>query len=311
MSVERRAFLKKGLAAGAAAVGIAGCRPGISGEAGAEGVPAGEPTTALTVDGRLVQINGAPARPLPPSDPAVRRGVPGRKWVMVIDLAACDGCSECTLACNVDHHIPAGREWLRVFRMQDSPDTTPYWFPKPCFQCDNPPCTKVCPVDATFKREDGIVLIDNERCIGCRFCMAACPYSTRVFNWARTGPTEAELAYSPETGLPRQVGTVEKCDFCPEMLGAGLLPACVMACSMGAIYMGDQNDDAVTNGVGETVQLSKLLVDRAGYRHMADLGTQPRVFYLPPSGRRYPPPEAPRTHAGHHDAHASSSENVS
>jgi molybdopterin-containing oxidoreductase family iron-sulfur binding subunit len=235
-----------------------------------------------------------------------RAGVPGRKWVMVIDLAKCDGCRNCTIECNRMHHTPKEREWIRVFRMKDAEHTAPYWFPKPCFHCDNPPCTKVCPVGATFKRQDGIVLIDSDRCIGCRFCMAACPYSTRFFNWDRPPKSpEPSTAYSPETGHPRRVGTVEKCDFCPEMARHGVLPGCVTGCTMGAMYFGDQNEDAVTNSDGETLQWSRLLEDRAGYRYLAELGTEPRVYYLPPKHREYPGPaiRKPEKHPGHHPAH--------
>jgi len=241
---------------------------------------------------------GAPHRHLPPTDPAVRRGVPGRKWVMVIDLAKCDGCGKCSEACAKMHFIPPDRQWIKVLRVKDSEESVPYYFPQPCFQCDNPPCTKVCPVDATFKRQDGIVLIDNDRCIGCRFCMAACPYNARSFNWGTpVEPDEArEHEYSPERGTPRKVGTVEKCDFCPDIAVQGKLPPCTDICPMGAIYYGDENEDAVTNAKGETVRFKKLLEDHAGYQHRAELGTKPRVHYLPPHNRMYPPPKEVSKH---------------
>jgi len=229
---------------------------------------------------------------------AARVGVPGRKWIMAIDLAKCDGCGKCSEACSKMHFIPPTREWIKVLKIKDSDKTAPYYFPQPCFQCDNPPCTKVCPVDATFKRQDGVVLIDNDRCIGCRLCMAACPYNVRSFNWEITEEAaEAHGAtYSPEHGFPRKVGTVEKCDFCPDMAAAGKLPACAHICPMGAIYYGDENEDAVTSGLGETVRLSKLLKDRAGYRQMEELGTKPRVYYLPPKDRMYSAPGEARQH---------------
>ena len=242
------------------------------------------------------QLDAGPNMPphphLPPSDPAARRGVPGRKWIMVIDLAKCDGCGKCTQACSKMHFIPPDRQWIKVLRIKDSELTAPFNFPQPCFHCDNPPCTKVCPVDATFKRSDGIVLIDNDRCIGCRMCMAACPYGARSFNWSGLPADAAENQheYSPETGVPRKVGTVEKCDFCPDLAAKGILPACSSICPMGAIYYGDENEDAVTNGKGETERLHKLLEDRAAYRFMEELGTKPRVYYLPPKNRMYPPP---------------------
>ena len=300
---KRREFLKQSLLAiGAAVTGAA-----VSKAAGAVVNPhehvhgSGAPSTtpALTTDGRLIQVESNSTTHVhmgrAVSDPQVRIGMPNRKWIMVIDLSKCDGCKACTTACNKAHDTPGDREWIRVLRMQDSKDATPYFLPKPCFHCDIPPCTKVCPVDATFKRQDGIVLVDNERCIGCRFCIAACPYSTRFFNWGppKNSPEGLKLGYSPERGYPRRVGTVEKCDFCPEMLEMGELPHCASGCPMGAIYFGDQLEDAVTNSKGETERLSKLLKDRAGYRFMEELGTEPRTFYLPPKNRMYPAPGEP------------------
>ena len=299
MSMGRREFLRTGLLATGAAAGGVAVKEGLAAE---RAEAAGRKmTVALTPDGQLVAVpTGAPAVPLPPTAAEVRRGIPGRKWVMVIDLAKCDGCGNCVSACRKAHFIPTDREWIRLYKKQDSPETAPYWFPKPCFHCDNPPCTKVCPVGATFKRDDGIVLIDNERCIGCRFCMAACPFSARVFNWSRPDDPGASRpgAAEPEGGLPRRVGTVEKCDFCPDNLRQGKMPHCVMACDMTAIYFGDQNEDAVTNSAGETVRLAQLLRDRAGYRHLDDLGTSPRVYYLPPSNRRFPAPGEAGAHTG-------------
>jgi Fe-S-cluster-containing dehydrogenase component len=304
MRIPRREFVKQSIVALGAAAGApaltkaatAMAMPEPQHGADASAMPDMPGMAAMTAEGKLVQVPaGAMAHHpagLPPDDPRVRAGVPGRKWIMVVDLSKCDGCKKCTDACQKMHLTPPEREWIRVFKMQDARETTPYFFPKPCFHCDNPPCTKVCPVGATFKRQDGIVLIDNERCIGCRFCIAACPYSTRYFNWGKPdNSSEAAQAYSPEAGFPRRIGTAEKCDFCPEMLEAGLLPHCASGCAMGALYFGDQNEDAVTNAKGETEQLSKLLKDRAGYRFMEELGTEPRVYYLPPKNRMYPAPK--------------------
>ena len=120
--------------------------------------------------------------------------VPGKhRWVMVIDLAKCDGCKECTQACNAMHFVPPGQEWIKVYENRDNKVAGAYWFPRPCMQCDNSPCAKVCPVGATFKREDGTVLIDQDRCIGCRYCIAACPYGSRSFNWVDPRPHVAGL----------------------------------------------------------------------------------------------------------------------
>jgi molybdopterin-containing oxidoreductase family iron-sulfur binding subunit len=282
-SCNRREFLGKGfLAASTIAVGFDLIALARGASAATQSLPPGHP-----------EPPSLPHDHLPPNDPAARIGVPGRKWIMVIDLAKCDGCGGCTVACNKMHNAPDGKAWIKVFKMQDAQHTAPYWFPRPCFQCDEPPCTKVCPVDATFKRQDGVVLIDNERCIGCRYCMAACPYSVRQFNWGneKENPDAAMHAYSPETGFPRKTGTVEKCDFCPDLAAKGILPPCVTTCHMGAIYYGDENEDAVTNAKGETERLHKLLEDRAGYRFMEELGTKPRLYYLPPKNRQYPGPK--------------------
>lgn len=294
---SRREFLEKSVAVlttavltGSLASAIAGCSDNESSKASSS-----EKVKLLTHDGHLVEVDKShlgSTKPLITNQEA-RKGIEGKRFVMVIDLAKCDGCGACTTACQAMHFTPPDREWIKVYKMKDTEETAPYWFPKPCFQCDNPPCTKVCPVDATFKREDGIVLIDNERCIGCRFCMAACPYSARFFNWGHPEQPEAlnEVAYSPEQSYPRKVGTVEKCDFCPHMIRAGKMPSCVTACAMNAIYFGDQYEDAVTNSSGETVKLSALLEDNGAYRYMEDLGTEPRVYYLPPKNRKYPVPE--------------------
>lgn len=311
MNDSRRDFLEKGLVGvGVAAAGLLTAR--VMRRFDKPSPTQTALTPALTSDGQLIRVSADHAahghgdgahtetHPHAADDPAVRTGVPGRKWVMVIDLAKCDGCKNCTVECNKMHNTPPDREWMRVFRMQDAHHTAPYWFPKPCFHCDNPPCTKVCPVGATFKRQDGIVLIDNERCIGCRFCMAACPYSTRFFNWGRPqNPSSPDSTYSPETGFPRRIGTVEKCDFCPEMAQAGTLPGCVKNCHMGALYFGDENEDAVTNS-DETVRLSKLLEERAGYRYLEELGTEPRVYYLPPKNREFPGPAKKKKPQPHH-----------
>jgi len=206
------------------------------------------------------------------------------RWLMVIDLARCDGCGACTKACSAMHMAPPGQEWIKVYNLEHEGLAASHYFPRPCMQCDNPPCVNVCPVGASYKRSDGIVLIDQEICIGCRMCLAACPYSARYFNWTEPPHTEQELSqsYSVETNLPHRKGVAEKCLFCPALTSQGMLPACVSACPTGAIFFGDENENAVTNGVGQTLQLSELLHEGAAHRHMEELGTEPRVWYLPP-----------------------------
>ncbi|UCE94533.1 MAG: 4Fe-4S dicluster domain-containing protein [Flavobacteriaceae bacterium] len=253
----------------------------------------------MNTEGDIIQVDTADVAPVEHSTDHdkkynVREGMPNRKFVMVVDLAKCKNALACQSACNKHHYITGENAWIKVYKMQESKDTAPYWMPVTCQHCDEPACVTVCPVDATFKRRDGLVLIDNERCIGCRFCMAACPYSIRVFNWKEPDQgeiyvnMEAEMSHhghSPEyAGMPSKVGTVDKCDFCPHAIKNNELPHCVTACPNGVFYFGDKYEDTVTNGE-ETFRLSKLLEDKAGYRFMDSLGTQPSVYYLPPSDR--------------------------
>ncbi len=219
-----------------------------------------------------------------------------QKWVMVIDLAKCDGCRDCTKACTKMHFVPPMQEWIKVYEVRDNPAAGTYYLARPCMQCDNPPCVRGCPTGATFKRTDGIVMQDNDRCIGCRNCIAQCPYSARAFNWGEPPHTPAELAeaYSMEHNYPHRKGVVEKCIFCPHLLREGKLPACASACSMGAVYFGDELEDAVTNAKGETIQFSKIAKRGAAFRLMEELGTEPRVFYLPPASRKYASPDENR-----------------
>lgn len=303
----RRRFLKSGLVSSLAVAGAASLsffrRPraeeSCGGHEGHDSCGSQGTTPVLSTEGRLLDpISGKPVDKDPDyyskiGHTGVREGIPNRRWVMVIDLAECDGCEKCTAACSKHHNTPPERQWIRVFKMKGAPGKHAHWFPKPCFHCDDPPCTRVCPVDATFKRQDGIVLIDSDRCIGCRFCMAACPYSTRYFNWGKLDAEKNVSAspYTPEKSIPRKVGTVEKCDFCPDLLREGKLPHCVSACKMGAILFGDQNEDAVTNYKGDTFRLSRLLADKGGYRFLEELGTNPRVYYLPSKNPTYDPPK--------------------
>ena len=284
---NRRNFLKLGaLGAAAAACGSAVCSCGKKEESST-----GDKVKLLSPEGELVEVDKKELRPVHNHKVAIsheeaRMGIPGRKFVMVIDLARCKNARKCVTSCQKMHNLKEDQELLKVKLLQDTPESSPYWFPKVCFQCDNPPCVKVCPVDATFKSADGVVLIDNQRCIGCKFCMAACPYSTRVFNWAEFADPEPVMC-SPEFSIPREVGTVEKCDFCAYQAREGNLPDCVTACPNGVFYYGDQNDDTVSNGE-EVVRFSQLIKDRAGYRFMEELGTEPRVWYLPPVDRIFP-----------------------
>jgi molybdopterin-containing oxidoreductase family iron-sulfur binding subunit len=252
----------------------------------------GEKVKLLSVDGNVIEVDRAFLKPVPHmpsvSNDEARKGIPGKKFVMVIDLSRCKNVKACQASCNHAHHVEEAQNWIKVYPMQDADKTAPYWQPTTCMHCDEPPCVKVCPVDATFKRQDGIVLIDSDRCIGCRFCMAACPYSTRVFNWGDPElPVDiADQAYNPETSIPQKKGTVGKCDFCPDMTRMGMLPHCVSACPNGVFFFGDMIEDSVTNGA-ETFRFTDLVRDKAGYRLMEDLGTKPSVYYLPPVNRNF------------------------
>ena len=289
---DRRNFLKLGfLAGGAAAIA------GVGLNALADDGKTGDKVKLMTTDGKVVEVDSGMVEEIstcgvPVTEKEAREGIPGKKFVMVVDLAKCRNALKCQESCNKNHYITGKNAWLKVYNMQESKDTAPYWMPMMCQHCDQPACVTVCPVDATFKRKDGIVLIDNEQCIGCRFCMAACPYSTRVFNWEEPNQGAAmakhteENPYSTEhAGVPSIKGTVDKCDFCPHMIREEKMPHCVTSCPNDVFLFGDKYEDTVTNGSGQSFRLSEVLKDQAGYRLMEGLGTEPSVYYLPPVDR--------------------------
>jgi Fe-S-cluster-containing dehydrogenase component len=287
---SRRDFLKKvGLAGAATVTGAAAVYSGYRFE---KKKHSGATIKVLTEDNRLVEIPVEEVKDLKRELSLLqtkgREGIKGKKWVMVIDLSKCRNARKCVNACQSAHHLRPYEYHINTLVMQESVNTPAYYMPKPCQHCDNPPCVSVCPVDATYKRQDGIVLIDNERCIGCRFCMAACPYSARMFHWQEPLNAEAdkEKPYNVELNVPQKKGTISKCLFSADRVRENALPYCVSACPNGVFYFGDENEDAVTNGTTkETVSLSKLLQQNGAYRLMAELGTKPRVYYLPPKNR--------------------------
>ncbi len=214
-----------------------------------------------------------------------------RAWCMVIDLRKCDGCvtidmpPQCTQACIDGHFVPQGQQWIQVYQVElPGGGTGP--MPTPCMQCENAPCVNVCPVGATYQTKEGVVLVDHYRCIGCRFCMAACPYQRRFFNWGTPRiPPEAALAeYSPEYPVPAVKGTVIKCMFCAHFLHDGKLPYCVKGCPMKALYIGDLSENVATNG-NEVMELSRFIRENDAFRYKEELGTQPRVWYIPGHGQ--------------------------
>jgi molybdopterin-containing oxidoreductase family iron-sulfur binding subunit len=222
---------------------------------------------------------------------------PNKAWGMIIDLNKCRGCGEygdseppCSSACRVMHNVPPEQEWIKIYFVQDNPMQKGYYFPRVCMQCEEPPCRRVCPVNAALRRDDGdgLVLIDHDRCIGCRLCIAACPYEVRYFNWGEykdqyDDPEKRKLLQfdSPMYVTKHQKGTTDKCDFCGHFAYQGLLPACVSACTEGALYYGNLKDNAVTNSKNETLNVAKVISENGSYRFKEELGTKPRVYYIP------------------------------
>lgn len=230
-----------------------------------------------TVGRGPVRLRGEPAR-------APSGGI--RQWTMIIDLRYCDGCQktkqppQCTTACIEGHFAPEPMEWIEVFE-DGLPGGATRFVPTPCQHCQNAPCNNVCPVGATFSTPEGTVLIDQDRCIGCRICMAACPYDRRFFNWGTPpAPKESLLShYDAEHQVPARKGTVMKCDFCPDMARAGVLPYCAQGCPNHAIYFGDLEEDLATNG-RDVIAVSRFLAQNDAYHLNEHLGTKPRVYYV-------------------------------
>ncbi len=210
-----------------------------------------------------------------------------RRWVMVIDLRKCTGCHACTVSCIAENKLPPGVVYRPVIdeEIGTFPNVRRRFIPRPCMQCDNPPCVPVCPVGATWKRPDGIVTIDYEQCIGCRYCITACPYSARTFDSGHfyTEDTPEEMPYEElpnfeygkawtrtDEGSP--VGNARKCHFCLHRLEEGELPACVTTCIGMANYFGDANDP-------ESL-VSELIAQPNVIRLKEEMGTEPKVYYL-------------------------------
>lgn len=181
-------------------------------------------------------------------------GQAGKHFVMVLDLRKCIGCQACTSACKVENNVPKDqyRTFVTETEMGEFPDVRKGFLPQLCNHCDEPPCVPVCPTGATFKREDGIVVVDNDVCWGCGYCISACPYDKRYFN--------------------TQTKTADKCNFCAERTDKGLLPACVETCIGGARVFGDIND--------KTSEVYKLMHQFSTTVLKESQGTRPQVFYI-------------------------------
>lgn len=214
-----------------------------------------------------------------------------RRWAMAVDLPACwkagTDCTDCIAACHKVHNVPHFEDpkvevkwaWLAPYEVAFHDSAHQYTAETlrgrsvllMCNHCENPACVRVCPTQATWKREDGIVMTDMHRCIGCRYCMVACPYGARSFNYR--DPREGLVMESVDPSFPtRTRGVVEKCNFCVDRLAAGKAPACVDACREKALTFGDVAD--------AQSPLRRLLAARASLRRKPGAGTDPQVYYL-------------------------------
>ena len=217
------------------------------------------------------------------------RAAASRRWAMIVDLKKCreeSGCTRCISACHKAHNVPdLGNskdevKWIWKDSFESAfPEHVHEFQADPqrrgpalllCNHCETPPCVGVCPTQATWKREtDGLVMMDWHRCIGCRYCMAACPYGSRSFNWRDPRPFIKEIT----TAFPtRMRGVVEKCNFCEERLAKNEMPACVQACPAGALIFGN---------VRETdSQIRRILQSNYTIRRRPGLGTLPQIYYI-------------------------------
>ncbi|HET9091277.1 MAG TPA: 4Fe-4S dicluster domain-containing protein [Acidimicrobiales bacterium] len=224
-------------------------------------------------------------QPAAASTAATSSGSVTHQWAMVIDLRYCNGCKLCTTACQTAHFLHPDQTWIDVFSMQSSAGEE-YFMPRPCMMCEDPPCVPVCPVSANIRTDEGLVLVDQKRCVGTRICMNSCPYQARYFNWEDPEPAPRQpFPQEPAWPVPQIKGTVGKCIYCAAMLPSGKLPECIANCPMGVLYLGDLATDVAVNGLGNTVKLSTFLAENDAVKFKESFGTSPRVWYIPGHGQ--------------------------
>ena len=210
-----------------------------------------------------------------------------KRYVMAIDLRRCVGCQTCTAACKTANATPPGVQWRRVLDVESGefPDVHRSFLPVACMHCANPPCEDVCPTSATKKRNDGLVTIDYDICIGCANCIMACPYEARsIVHESRYAYGSKPIASEAARFDPDRLGVATKCTFCKDRIDLAertgqvpgrdpeVTPACVNSCISGAMYFGDIND--------KTSDVSQLLAQTQHFRLHEELGTNPSVYYV-------------------------------
>jgi Fe-S-cluster-containing dehydrogenase component len=207
-------------------------------------------------------------------------------WGMVIDLDKCIGCEYCLRACSAVNDVATDKPWNIVVEDRTSTGAK-FFFSRPCLHCQDAPCVDVCPVQATYHRDDGLVVMDYDRCFGCRYCQVACPYDARKFNWE---DRQDENPYVPTWGFPeverRPRGVAEKCTFCIHRIDGGMerglvpgedreaTPACVNICPVEARVFGNIKDP--------NSKVSQTIAHNSTLRLRQELGTEPSVYYIMP-----------------------------
>ena len=277
-TLSRRRFLEGiGAAAGIVAMGAV---PAVL-SATASGAEAEDGNASIE---HIIEENQAvnyPGKPVDYADPAG-----DQKWGMVIDVKACIGCRRCVYACVKENNIgrESGFTYIQVLEMEpgsvdiehtnvdfeEGGRSDKWYMPVQCMHCAKPTCVYGCPVKATWKEPDGIVVIDYDKCIACRNCMVTCPYDARHFNWVEPEVPEAEV--NPKVPLEEKAGVVEKCTFCVQLTRNGKTTACTEACPVGARKFGDLNDPES--------EVSILLKTRRVWRLKEEYGTEPMIWYV-------------------------------